>query len=70
MMNNRSNTKTIKLSIIILMTIFFVARNTLADNDGFYAYYTKVQHSATDYLSDFADIIVVLGDVTSGTVSA
>jgi len=29
---------------------------------GFYAYYTKVQHSATDYMGKYADIIVVLGE--------
>jgi hypothetical protein len=48
----------------ILMTILWAGlcfSSNLTANSDFYAYYTKVQHSATDYLGKYPDIIVVLG---------
>ena len=51
----------IKLPILVLIAVYFFTDNALASNDEFYAYYTKVQHSATDYLGEYADVIVVLG---------
>ncbi len=62
MFNIRMNLMAIRFSIIILITACFVPINSLLANDEFYAYYTKVQHSATDYLSEYADIIVVLDE--------
>ena len=47
-------------SIVLLFCIFLTFPLKAADD--FYAYYTKVQHSATDYFSKYSDIIVVLGE--------
>jgi hypothetical protein len=47
------------LSVVILFSSLIVQNTVAADN--FYAYHTKVQHSATDFFGKYADIIVVLG---------
>ncbi|MCD6376490.1 MAG: hypothetical protein J7L94_13240, partial [Caldisericaceae bacterium] len=44
----------------IIFLIFSIIKIGEAQNN-FYAYYTKVRHSATDYMGKYADIIVVLG---------
>ncbi len=48
--------------LFFLTTIFFMSVNIQAEGNKFYAYYTKVQHSATDYMGKYADLIVVLED--------
>ncbi len=47
---------------IIFVSILFVCLSVqgLIAADNFYAYYTKVQQSATDYLGKYPDIIIVL----------
>jgi len=40
----------------------FAMNTTMAARSDFYAYYTKAQHSATDYVGKYADIFVVLGE--------
>ena len=44
--------------IFILLIWLTTVAGAFADGD-FYAYHTKVQHSATDYLGKYADLIVV-----------
>jgi len=52
-----------KKTLCTVMVIFLSATAiALYASDEFYAYHTKVQHSASDYMSHFADIIVVLGE--------
>ncbi len=53
-----------KRSIIWAIGLLWILPTTsiLSAGPDFYAYYTKVRHSATDYLSKYADIIVVLRD--------
>jgi hypothetical protein len=46
---------------VLYITLLSIAVNYAGATD-FYAYHTKVQHSATDYLGKYADIIVVIGD--------
>jgi hypothetical protein len=46
---------TIWTTFLLLFPMFF-----LSAADNFYAYYTKVQHSATDYLGKYPDIIIVM----------
>ncbi len=43
----------------ILCFVLFVSTPVNASN--FYAYHTKLQHSATDYLGGYSDLVVVLG---------
>jgi hypothetical protein len=50
------------LAVILLAVLLFFMINLTYANENFYAYHTKVQHSATDYFGKFADIIVVLGE--------
>lgn len=45
-----------------LIFFLFVLIGMLCANQNFYAYYTKVQHSATDYFGKYADLIVVLDE--------
>jgi hypothetical protein len=49
---------------ILIFTFLFICLTVqhLVAQDNFYAYHTKVQHSATDYFGKYADIIVVLGE--------
>ena len=49
-----------KFSIVFIFLIFFVSLQVAASNN-FYAYYTKVQNSSTDFFGKYADIIVVIG---------
>jgi hypothetical protein len=53
-----------KMSTALLIISTFMACFVATANAGgnFYAYYTKVQHSATDYLGKYTDLIVVLGE--------
>ena len=44
------------LSVVILFSSLIVQNTVAADN--FYAYHTKVQHSATDFFGKYADIMV------------
>jgi hypothetical protein len=46
---------------VLYITLLSIAVNYAGATD-FYAYHTKVQHSATDYMGKYADIIVVIGD--------
>jgi len=48
---------------MVMLLLLLVSINMLRGE--FYAYHTKVQHSATDYVSDYADIIV---KVNGGTL--
>jgi len=48
------------ITLMLLVSGLHSQKVSAADN--FYAYYTKVQHSATDYMGKYADIIVVLDD--------
>jgi len=52
--------KNFLLQLIIALMLSVVNLSAFAKND-FYAYYTKIQYSAKDYMSDYADIIVVMG---------
>lgn len=45
----------------VLFLLTFLMGSCLFAGSDFYAYHTKVQHSATDYFGKYADIIVVLG---------
>ena len=47
-----------KLLLLVQLGLF---TGGLMANDYFYAYYTKVRHSSTDYVSKYADLIVVVG---------
>jgi hypothetical protein len=49
-------------ALTITLVFLFYLPPTINAGDNFYAYYTKVQHSATDYLGKYADLIVVLGE--------
>ncbi len=48
-------------SAVVLIAVLSITTTLYAETN-FYAYYTKVRHSATDYLGKYADIIVVLGE--------
>ena len=48
----------LKLALFVLLLI----STSLTAESNFYAYYTKIQHSATDYMGKYADIIVVLDE--------
>jgi hypothetical protein len=50
-----------KNSLIFSLALIALLSTRSISNDNFYAYHTKVQHSATDYFGKFADIIIVLG---------
>ena len=52
----RKSFSMISISILFLC----VVSQGLSAADNFYAYYTKVQQSATDYMGKFPDIIVVM----------
>jgi hypothetical protein len=51
-----------KSKLILFITMLFCVSSfqTAMSADNFYAYYTKVQQSATDYLGKYPDLIVVL----------
>jgi hypothetical protein len=51
----------ISLMIAVCLVVIMSCTQVFAGNN-FYAYHTKVQHSATDYLGKYADLIVVLGE--------
>ncbi|MEM8565733.1 MAG: LamG domain-containing protein [Bacteroidota bacterium] len=46
--------------LFVLMVAFLITP-FLSAQDHFYAYHTKLEHTATDYLGKYADLIVVLG---------
>ncbi len=48
--------------LLALFIILCVLQINLSASEKFYAYHTKVQHSASDYLGKYADLIVVLGE--------
>ena len=48
-----------KMFCLVFIILLFTFQLTAAND--FYAYHTKVAHSATDYMGRYADIIVVLG---------
>jgi len=49
------------LSCLFVSNLMFFAGNARGAYPDFYAYHTKVSHSATDYMGRYADLIVVLG---------
>ena len=53
---------TARFFCLMILTSLLLINYCKAESNKFYAYYTKVQHSATDYMGKYADIIVVLGD--------
>ena len=53
---------TARFFCLMILTSLLSINYCKAESNKFYAYYTKVQHSATDYMGKYADIIVVLGD--------
>jgi len=46
----------------ILFVGFLLVTGVVKAEGDFYAYYTKAQHSASDYLGKYADLIVVFGE--------
>jgi hypothetical protein len=50
------------MSLRIIFVILLLGLNSLCSADDFFAYHTKVQHSATDYMNKYSDIIVVVGE--------
>ena len=53
---------TVNIFVVVLIVFWCLSLNSvMAENSDFYAYYTKVSHSATDYVGKYADIVVVLG---------
>ena len=51
--------KSFLILFIPVLLLSLTIQTTLAQ-DNFYAYYTKVQQSATDYLGKYPDLIVVM----------
>jgi hypothetical protein len=47
---------------LLWIHIVYVSAGTGITQDDFYAYYTKVQHTSTDYFGKYADLIVSLGE--------
>ncbi len=52
----------IKEKFLITILLSFVISFQIFSQDNFYAYYTKVSHTSTDYFGKYADIIVVVGE--------
>ncbi|UII79884.1 LamG domain-containing protein [Flagellimonas sp. CMM7] len=53
------NYRNISLVISLAFLLFGIE---VSGQDNFYAYHTKVQHSPSDYVGKYADLIVVLGE--------
>ena len=51
-----------KICIAGIILLLLASTALIAGSD-LYAYHTKVQHSSTDYMGKYSDIIVVVGDV-------
>jgi len=50
------------MMIFIVILISCISISKLLADDSFYAYYTKVQQSATDYVGKFPDLVVVMNE--------
>ncbi len=50
-----------KIAWMSMPALILICVTNLFPADSFYAYYTKVPHSSTDYFGKYADLIVVLG---------
>ena len=55
--------KTNALITIFLILLSFTSYTALEASGDFYAYHTKVQHSSTDYLGKYSDVIVVIDEL-------
>ena len=50
-------------TVVLTVIIFLALAATTSASENFYAYHTKVQHSLTDYLGKYSDLIVVVNDL-------